>query len=315
MLPPIRIALIGFGKIARDQHLPAVRRSADFEAVLAVDPAAGAAPRLPLFVSLDEALASGIVFDAAAICTPPQERRSICERLAETGCAILLEKPPAPNLQEAEMISRLSESGRVSLFTAWHSRFASQMGAARSWVRAHKLVSGTIEWRENPVKWHPGQDWMWKPGGFGAFDPGINALSILTDLYPGEWKVSRSDVRYLEHSSAPVAAEFSLVSADIEIEAVFEFHARDEEVWNIQLTASNGDILLLSEGGAAISENAGPVRRAPVAEYDAVYTCFADLVRQGRSHVDLSPLQIVEDIMSVDRGDKDRSSNHHSPKP
>lgn len=310
----IEIAIIGFGKVAREQHLPAIRRSQQFVPVFAVDLAAGQFQGLPVFPSIEAALAVGIGFDAAAICTPPQVRIDACRRLIQAGSALLLEKPPATSVSEAEIIARLSGEAQCPIFTAWHSRFASQMGAARRWVRAHQLVSGTIEWRENPAKWHPGQDWLWKSGGFGVFDPGINALSILTGLYPGEWKVSRSDVRYLEHLSAPAAAEFTLVNADIEIEAAFEFHARDEEVWTIQMTASNGDTLLLSEGGAAISENGGPVRRAPAAEYDAVYACFADLVREGRSHIDLSPLRIVEDITSFGRRDDDPSSNHHSAK-
>ncbi|MFN4024861.1 MAG: Gfo/Idh/MocA family protein [Hyphomonas sp.] len=299
MPPPIRIAIIGFGKIARDQHLPAIRRSADFEAVLAVDPAGGAAAPLPLFASLDDALASGIAFDAAAICTPPQLRLGLCKSLAATGCALLLEKPPAPSLRQAEAIARLGETERVSVFTAWHSRFAPQMAAARAWARAHTLASGTIEWRENPDKWHPGQDWLWQPGGFGVFDPGINALSILTGLYPEHWAVQAATVRRRPDADTPVAAEFSLSGAGADIHAAFEFHDREDEIWTIRLTASDGDTLELSEGGAAFAENGGPARRAPVAEYDAVYAEFAALVRERRSIVDLAPLRIVEDVLSA----------------
>ena len=299
MPPPIRIAIIGLGKIARDQHLPAIRRSADFEAVLAVDPAGGAAAPLPLFASLDDALASGIAFDAAAICTPPQFRLAVCQPLAAAGCALLLEKPPAPSLREAEAIVRLGERAGSPLFTAWHSRFAPQMAAARAWARAHRLASGSIEWRENPAKWHPGQDWLWQPGGFGVFDPGINALSILTDLYPEHWAVPSAAVRRQADTDTPVAAEFTLSGGGAEIRATFEFHHREDEIWTLRLTASDGETLDLSEGGAAISENGGPARRAPVAEYDAVYVEFAALVREGRSSADLAPLRIVEDVLSA----------------
>ena len=298
MPPPIRIAIIGFGKIARDQHLPAIRRSEQFEAVLAVDPAAVATADLPVFPSLDAALASGIAFDAAAICTPPQARPGLCGRLAAARCAMLLEKPPAPDMSEAEAIARLAGAGQVPVFAAWHSRFAPQVAAASAWARAHALASGRIEWRENAAKWHPGQRWLWQEGGFGVFDPGINALSILTALYPQQWEVSGAVVHIPANAAAPVAAGFTLSDGTAALHCSLEFHDSDDEVWDIRLTAANGDTLKLYEGGAALAENGGPVRRAPAAEYDAVYETFAALIREKRSSVDLAPLRIVEDVFS-----------------
>jgi D-galactose 1-dehydrogenase len=41
-----------------------------------------------------------------------------------------------------------------------------------------------VIWREDVRVWHPGQDWIWQPGGLGVFDPGINALSIITHILP-----------------------------------------------------------------------------------------------------------------------------------
>lgn len=298
MPPPLRIAIIGLGKIARDEHLPAIGRSAHFEAVLAVDPAPGGAAAIPVLASLDDALASGITFDAAAICTPPQARPGLCQRLAASGCAVLLEKPPAPDVQAAEAIARLAGAGGPVIFTAWHSRFAPQIASARAWAGTHELASGTIEWRENPAKWHPGQNWLWQPGGFGVFDPGINALSILTALRPQTWKVEDAAVHIPANAAAPVAAEFTLSGGGAAVRTAFEFHNSDREVWDIRLTATNGDTLELSEGGAVISENGAPARRAPAAEYDGIYDQFAALVREGRSSVDLAPLRIVEDVLS-----------------
>jgi D-galactose 1-dehydrogenase len=41
-----------------------------------------------------------------------------------------------------------------------------------------------VEWKEDVRQWHPGQQWIWQPGGLGVFDPGINALSIVTWMLP-----------------------------------------------------------------------------------------------------------------------------------
>ena len=50
---------------------------------------------------------------------------------------------------------------------------------------ADKLVGKQVKtlqvtWKEDIRRWHPGQDWILAAGGFGIFDPGINAFSILT---------------------------------------------------------------------------------------------------------------------------------------
>ena len=41
-----------------------------------------------------------------------------------------------------------------------------------------------VTWKEDVRHWHPGQQWIWEAGGFGVFDPGINALSIVTKIMP-----------------------------------------------------------------------------------------------------------------------------------
>jgi D-galactose 1-dehydrogenase len=56
---------------------------------------------------------------------------------------------------------------------------------AKAWLAGKRQVArGRITWREDVRKWHPGQDWVFEPGGMGVFDPGINALSILTISCP-----------------------------------------------------------------------------------------------------------------------------------
>jgi D-galactose 1-dehydrogenase len=37
----------------------------------------------------------------------------------------------------------------------------------------------------------PGQRWIWEPGGFGVFDPGINAFSIATGFSPAACSSNR----------------------------------------------------------------------------------------------------------------------------
>ena len=55
-------------------------------------------------------------------------------------------------------------------------------------------------------RWHPGQEWIWKAGGFGVFDPGINALSIATHIIPKSFFVTSAILDFPDNRQAPIAA-------------------------------------------------------------------------------------------------------------
>ena len=96
---PLRIAIIGFGKIARDRHVPAI--AATEAAVLSAiaDPNASLAG-MPHAATLDELLRNGPPFDAVALCTPPQVRRDLAAMALAAGKHVMLEKPPGATLSE-----------------------------------------------------------------------------------------------------------------------------------------------------------------------------------------------------------------------
>ena len=94
----------------------------------------------------------------------------------------------------------------VSLFAAWHSRFAAGVAPARAWLAERKIDSVSIVWREDVRVWHPGQAWIWQPGGLGVFDPGINALSIATHILPRPFFLKDATLILPDNRAAPIAA-------------------------------------------------------------------------------------------------------------
>jgi len=290
---------VGLGKIARDQHLPTILQSEDFEIAFLVDKTVQTALDAPHFRSLEDALQSGIGFDAVSLCTSPQPRLQLFEHLLVHACSILLEKPPAGTFAQAAQIGEQVGRSRANIFTAWHSRFAPEVDTARTWMATRELSSGRIEWRENAEKWHPGQDWLWREGGFGVFDPGMNAVSILTELLPGEvLSVGAGQLAIPENSDTPTVAGFQLLARGAPIDIEFEFHDRDEETWTIELRATDGSSMLLSQGGAAISIDCGPVTHSVSNEYASIYERFAKLVRSGQSDFDAEPLRIIDQVFA-----------------
>jgi D-galactose 1-dehydrogenase len=184
------VALIGLGKIARDQHLPAMAADPRFELVAVVSRHAEQ-PGLPSFHTLDELLASGVAFDAVALCTPPQVRHGLARQALEAGKHVMLEKPPGATLSEVEDLRQVADAQGVTLQATWHSRYAPAVAPARAWLAGKTITAARINWREDVRVWHPGQDWIWEPGGLGVFDPGINALSIATAVLPRPFFLTR----------------------------------------------------------------------------------------------------------------------------
>ena len=93
---PLRIAIIGFGKIAADQHVPAIWGNPRFELAATVS-RSGSGPE-PSFTSYEELLASVTDLDAVVLTTPPTVRYEIARPCLEAGLHVLLEKPPSVTL-------------------------------------------------------------------------------------------------------------------------------------------------------------------------------------------------------------------------
>ncbi len=183
MTSPLRLGLVGFGKIARDQHLPAIARTAGLELV-SIASRNAAADGVRNYRELSEMLAEEPGLDAVILCQPPQARFEAARMALLAGKHVFLEKPPGATLSEAEALVSIARTAGVTLFASWHSREAAAVGLARRWIAGKTLQEIRINWKEDVRVWHPGQDWIFEAGGFGVFDPGINALSILTDIVP-----------------------------------------------------------------------------------------------------------------------------------
>jgi predicted dehydrogenase len=190
MTNPISIAIVGLGKIARDQHVPSLAASKEFTLVATASPH-NTLEQVPSYTDISALLDARPDVDAVALCTTPQVRFAIARQALEHGCHVLLEKPPGATLGEVRELVDLAASNGVTLLASWHSRHANGVEPAREWLSTRRITRVSVSWKEDVRKWHPGQTWIWKAGGLGVFDPGINALSILTRILPGNLPAPR----------------------------------------------------------------------------------------------------------------------------
>ena len=95
----IRVAIVGLGKIARDQHIPAIAETAGIE-LAAIASRNASIDGIEHFATLDELLDGRPDIHAVALCTPPQVRHAQAAAALKAGKHVLLEKPPGATVSE-----------------------------------------------------------------------------------------------------------------------------------------------------------------------------------------------------------------------
>lgn len=194
MSRPLRIALIGCGTVAVRQHLPGFRAMG------------GDAVQVTVFASRTESAAAearrlwggGVVaarwqdavsdpdVDAVDICTPPHLHAPIATAAARAGKHVLVEKPMALNLAQADAMIAAAEDAGVVLQTAEESRYRGSILAAARAIRAGLIgeVTGVESYLAHggPQLWAPGAGWFFDPGTAGGgvlMDLGVHAVDAV----------------------------------------------------------------------------------------------------------------------------------------
>jgi D-galactose 1-dehydrogenase len=298
----IRIAIIGYGKIARDQHVPSIAADPRYELVAVGTTSGDPGLGLPWFATPKEMFA-GMAgrLDAVVLCTPPTVRHAIARDALAAGIAVLLEKPPTATLGEIEDLEAFARARGSALYASWHSQHAAGVATAAKALAGATIARLHISWMEDVRKWHPGQEWIWQPGGFGVFDPGINALSIATRILPMPLFVREASLLYPSNRQAPIAAGLTFAGEDMKAELDWR-HAEGEQ-WTIQVETEDGKSIELRDGGARLLIGGAEQALPDKGEYPSIYDRFATLVAERKVEVDREPLRIVADAFLIGRRD------------
>ncbi|MER8974796.1 MULTISPECIES: Gfo/Idh/MocA family oxidoreductase [unclassified Mesorhizobium] len=294
---PIKLGIVGVGKIVRDQHLPAVAKDQDYRLVAAAS-RHGKVEDIPNFPTIEAMLDSVPELEAVSLCMPPQFRYDAARLALTAKKHVFLEKPPGATVSEVEDLKTLAAANGVCLFASWHSRYAPAVEAARTFLSSTTIRSAAINWKEDVRRWHPNQEWIWAAGGFGVFDPGINALSIATHILPPMF-ISSAELDFPENRAAPIAAHIAFrTSNGLPVTMELDWRQTGPQSWDILADTEAGS-MVLSGGGSKLAIDGRVVHEEPEAEYPMLYKRFADIVRAGTSDVDLAPLQHVADAFML----------------
>jgi predicted dehydrogenase len=154
-VPPLRVAVIGAGAFGRN-HLRVYREleaahpgTVQLSALVDPNPErrahAAALYNIPAFASLDDLLAAGLALDAASVCVPTLHHAAVAEQLLRAGLDVLIEKPFASTLAEADRILSLAASASRIVAVGHLERFNPAVTAAATRItrpmffEAHRL--------------------------------------------------------------------------------------------------------------------------------------------------------------------------------
>ncbi len=140
---PLRVAVVGAGAFGRN-HLRVYKEleqaGEPVRLVAVIDPDAAAAADaatkfgVPAFGSIAECLAKSAGLDAASVCVPTVHHRAAAEELIAAGLDVLIEKPLAPSLEDADSILALAAKHQRIVQVGHLERFNPAVTAARRYL-------------------------------------------------------------------------------------------------------------------------------------------------------------------------------------
>lgn len=184
---PLRVGIIGAGQVAtRHAAAYAAHPAATLAAV--AEPARERGEHLATafdarwFPSAEELVSAGAV-DAVSVCVPHDAHRQVVEAAAGHGVHVLLEKPIATTLADADAILAAIERAGVTLMMGFVHRFRSEVLEARRLIDAGAIgAAATALDRFCSLGGAHPPEWVWerrRAGGGVLMYGGIHAIDRL----------------------------------------------------------------------------------------------------------------------------------------
>lgn len=188
----VRIGIIGCGAIARRAHIPALRAAGAEVTTFAsrsrssAEAAQGDCEGAGVIVDDWRAAVESNDVDAVAICTPNALHAEMTIAAARAGKHVLVEKPIACTLADADQMLAAAHDAGVMLMPAQNLRFNAPFVAARGLIERGEIGAVTAVraafGHAGPKAWAPDATWFFDrdlAGGGALIDLGIHLADLL----------------------------------------------------------------------------------------------------------------------------------------
>ena len=170
---------------------------------------------------------------------------------------------------------------------------------ARALLAVDPPATVEVTWHEDVDAFHPGQSWIWQPGGFGVFDAGINALSILTAVLPETIVVRHAEMTPGPGGAMPIAATIDGITSETgSVHIDFDWRVKTALRQILVRTQGGRELILLNSGRHLSIDGTLEIQEGKV-EYARIYERLAQLIASARSEADLEPLRITADAFML----------------
>ncbi|OUS69957.1 oxidoreductase [Paenibacillus sp. MY03] len=188
----LKFALIGCGRISPNHIAAALENNIEIVALCDIRPEKmkriisdfNLTESLPQYTDYKELLRNSAV-DLIAICTESGSHGQIAIDCIEAGCHLIIEKPIALSLEEADEIIELAKKKNIKVSACHQNRFNKSIKKIREAVQENrfgKLLHGTAH-----VRWHRGEDYYkqapwrgtWEQDGGALMNQCIHNIDLL----------------------------------------------------------------------------------------------------------------------------------------
>lgn len=301
MTKVLRMGLVGLGKIS-SQHIDSMRDLPDdFELVAAADLHPRDLGDITVYNDYHHLLEREDI-DAIAIATPPGSHAVIAIDALCAGKHVLLEKPPAPSVEECDEMAKIADLTGKVLFMGFHASYAWPAHLLRQELAGKAVTEVHATYKEDVAKWHPNTSWVFRRdvgGGGVLIDSGINALSIMRyvlspdrfelksaelSVPPGKEVETKATIHFSLGDNCPGCLSLDWEWLGEEVRAIV-FHTQEDE-YVIELGPRH-----LKKNGEVIGQT--PSDYYP---YKGMYQDFARHVRERKSFVSTSELALIQEV-------------------
>ncbi|HEV2765364.1 MAG TPA: Gfo/Idh/MocA family oxidoreductase, partial [Pyrinomonadaceae bacterium] len=198
---PIRLGLVGGGRVAETRHLPALARVSGGRVVAAADVDPVNLERVARRFDIERrhadfrAMLREEELDAVAVCVPPALHAEVALAALDAGKHLFVEKPLALRLEDCDLLIERARAAGVCGMVGFNLRWHRLVCEAREAVRRGEIgelrmlrTVFTARTRAGGDRFTPTPAWRARPeeGGGALFDLGVHHFDLLGFLLGDE---------------------------------------------------------------------------------------------------------------------------------
>jgi predicted dehydrogenase len=308
---PVRIALVGAGKVSDYHHVPGIRLDDRAQLVAACDADPGLLERRRTEWGLTKTttdfreLCADPEIDALVIATPNFTHCEIATVAAQAGKHVMCEKPLGLNAGEVSRMQQAADKAGVVHMTAFTYRFAPAMRYLKHLVASGSLGQPRHFRSQRFLDW-PETSWGWRQyraqaGAGDLFDMTIHRIDLAIDLMGPIEQICGAVARFAPRTQTVDGKACPPSDVDDWSALLGEFESGATGVWEGTTLAKGYDRSGFGHEWAEINGSEG----------SAVYQLhLPNTILVGRTAKDLAPVEVPQEFLKPAGSPRDPREGH-----